>query len=112
MAYEHLEELDSALSHLTDSSKPRLKTDMAKVALDIEKFKKQHPQWQPPKHPPTLELYKYGIEECDVDKMLSIGDKIKYCRTELSKHMEHALQAKEGTPDYATSWDIVEELEA
>ena len=41
--------------------------------------------------------------------MLSIGDKIKYCRTELSKYMEQALKAKEGTPDYATSWDIVEE---
>lgn len=47
LAYEHLEELDSSLFRLKEVSRPKFKTDMQKVSLEIEKFRQEHPQYEP-----------------------------------------------------------------
>ena len=44
LAYEHLEELNTALHRLKEAQTVRHKTDMTQVNLDIERFRKIHPK--------------------------------------------------------------------
>jgi len=75
LAWETLEELDASLSHMVDSRKTKQKTDMARVAQDIETFRRENPTYKPPKLEDVavdlskVEAYK---EECDFEEMISV----------------------------------------
>ena len=116
LAYETLEEMDYALSHLTNAKKPRQKTDMVKVARDIEQFRRENPELGVPKMTsfPIEELENvepYNVE-CDFEEMLSVDDRIDKCRVELTEQITYAMTTQKGTSKAAQAWDTVEELEA
>lgn len=115
MAWDELEELNASLSHMTESIKPRMKTNMAAIKEEIEMYRDIYPQYVDHKYfdKPMPDLDTTPVkEECEVEQVWNIKVNIMKLREQLNEAMIDAKRAQKGSKEAALAWDIVEEIEA